>query len=268
MVGTATAARLSSIRPLPFAVTLLTALLLQTGANLANDYFDYQTGADISNRLGPTRVSPSGWVTPPAARNVAVASFGLAILAGLYLVAVGGWPILVVGVFAVMTAILYTGGPWPLGYHGLGDLCVFVFFGIVAVVGSAYLQTGTIQPPPFLDAIPVGLLVTAILVVNNLRDIDTDRTAGKRTLAVLIGRRVTRIEYVLLLSAAYLVPLGRWLAAPASVWARLPWLTLPLAIRLVCRVVRDEGAQLNQALRETARLHLLLGILFAASLVT
>lgn len=267
MVGTATAARASTIQPLTALAALLAALLLQTGANLANDYFDFQKGADTSTRLGPIRVGPSHGVTPGAARNAALASLGLALLPGMYLVTIGGLPILAVGVLAAGVAILYTGGPWPLGYHGLGDLCVFVFFGLVGVVGSAYLQTGAVLGAALLDALPVGLLVTAILVVNNLRDLETDRAAGKRTLAVRIGRRATRIEYALLLGTAYLVPLERGLAGSASAGAWLPWLTLPLAMRLTWRVIRAEGPPLNQALRATAQLHLLFGILFAASLL-
>ncbi|MBI3978172.1 MAG: 1,4-dihydroxy-2-naphthoate polyprenyltransferase, partial [Chloroflexi bacterium] len=267
LVGTAAGAAAGSFRPLPFVAALVAAVLIQVGTNLANDYFDYRKGADTAARLGPVRVTQSGLIAPAAVRRATVLTFGLAALVGLYLVAVGGWPILVVGLLSIAAGVLYTGGPWPFGYHGLGDLFVFIFFGLVAVVGTFYLHTGTATGAAFVVAIPVALLVTAILVVNNLRDIDTDRAAGKHTLAVRLGRRATRIEYVLLVAVAYVVPLVYWLAGSPSGWFWLPWLTLPLAISLVRVVVGQTGPVLNGALRGTARLHLLFGVLFAVSLL-
>jgi 1,4-dihydroxy-2-naphthoate octaprenyltransferase len=162
--------------------------------------------------------------------------------------------------------VLYTGGPWPLGYHGLGDLFVFAFFGLVAVIGSAYLQLNAVSARVGWAALPVACLVTAILVVNNLRDIETDRQAGKHTLAVRLGRGGTRLEYVLLLAAAYLAPLLGWLAGFVSGWFWLPWLTLPLALKVRRVVAREEGRPLNAALKGTAQLHLAFGLLFAVSL--
>jgi 1,4-dihydroxy-2-naphthoate polyprenyltransferase len=266
VVGSALAAAEGQFQPLPFAAALLASVLIQVGTNLANDYFDFLKGADTQARLGPVRVTQSGLLAAQAVRNATVLVFGLALVVGVYLVAVGGWPILAIGLLSIAAAVLYTGGPWPLGYHGLGDLICFIFFGLLAVVGTAYLHTGSVNTAAFLAAIPVGLLVTAILVVNNLRDIDTDRATGKRTLAVRIGRTGTRLEYVTLLAGAYLVPLGRWLAG-ASAWFWLPWLTLPLAVSLTRVILRQEGRALNPALRGTARLHLLFGLLFAASLL-
>lgn len=268
LVGTATAVADGRFRLLPFVAALVAALLIQVGTNLSNDYFDYRKGADTAGRLGPVRVTQSGLLAPEVVRTATIATFGLAALVGLYLVAIGGWPILVIGVLSIAAGVLYTGGPWPLGYHGLGDLFVFVFFGVVAVMGTSYLHTGAFSGAALVNAVPVGLLVTAILAVNNLRDIDTDRAAGKRTLAVRIGQRATRIQYVLLLAGAYLLPLGRWLAGSASDWFWVPWLTLPLGVPLVRIVFQQEGRHLNAALRGTARLHLLFGILFAASLLT
>jgi 1,4-dihydroxy-2-naphthoate octaprenyltransferase len=267
VVGTATAAAHGAFRPPVFAAALVAAVLIQVGTNLANDYFDYHKGADTEARLGPPRVTQSGLLPPESVRLGMIATFGLAALIGLYLVTVGGVPILVVGVLAIVAGVLYTGGPWPLGYHGLGDATVFVFFGVVAVLGTTYLQTGAVTGDTLVASIPVGLLVTAILVVNNLRDLDTDRATGKRTLAVRIGRSATRVEYVLLLVGAYLVPLGRWLAGNDSLWSLVPWLTLPLAIVLGRAVIQGNGRALNGALRRTSQLHLLFGILFAASLL-
>jgi 1,4-dihydroxy-2-naphthoate octaprenyltransferase len=267
LVGTATAAAEGFFRPLPFVAALVAALLIQIGTNLTNDYFDYRKGADTTARLGPVRVTQSGLIAPQTVRAAMVITFGLAALIGLYLVAVGGWPILVIGLLSIAAGVLYTGGPWPLGYHGLGDLFVFIFFGVVAVAGTAYLHSGAFTSMAFINSIPVGLLATAILVVNNLRDRATDRIAGKHTLAVLIGQRATRIQYVLLVAGAYLTPLGSWLAGAASAWFWLPWLTLPLAIALVRIVVTQDGPALNRALRGTGRLHLVFGLLFAVSLL-
>src|SRR5205085_2097069 len=184
-------------------------------------YFDYQKGTDTEARLGPIRVTQSGLLPPETVRRATILTFGLAALVGLYLVAIGGWPILVAGLLSIAAGVLYTGGPWPFGYYGLGDLFVFIFFGLVAVLGTAYLHAGAVSGEALAAAIPVGFLVTAIIVVNNLRDIDTDRATGKRTLAVRIGRRATRLEYLLLVVGAYLVPVARWAVGPTAASVRL-----------------------------------------------
>ena len=266
LAGTAAAVADGRFRLLPFVASLAAAVLIQVGTNFANDYFDVHKGADTSERLGPVRVTQSGLLSPEAVRNAIILTFSLAVLIGLYLVAVGGWPIFVIGLLSIAAGVLYTGGPWPLGYHGLGDLFVFVFFGVIALTGTYYLHTGTVTLAALGSSIPVGCLVTAILVVNNLRDINTDRAAGKRTLAVRIGARATRLQYLLLLAVAYLTPLARWLLG-SSLWAFLPWLTLPLAVVLARRMLTTEGRALNPVLKDTARLHLLYGTLFAASLL-
>lgn len=267
LVGSAVAASVGKFQPGPFLAALLTAILIQIGTNFANDYFDYRKGADTAQRLGPPRVTQQGWIAPETIRTATLVTFGLAALLGLYLVYVGGAPILAIGVLSMAAGVLYTGGPFPLAYHGLGDLTCFVFFGLVAVLGTTYLHTGAWSSAALVAAIPVACLVTAIIVVNNLRDIDTDRTSRKHTLAVLLGRQGTRAEYGLLLLAAYLVPLARWLAGAASLWFWLPWLTLPLAAPLVRIVLTQRGRALNPVLRGTARLHLLFGALFALSLL-
>jgi len=266
LVGSAAAAAEGHFRPLAFSAALLASMLIQVGTNLANDYSDYFKGADTAARLGPLRVTQSGLLPPETVKRATILVFALAMLLGLYLVSVAGWPIVAIGLACIVAGVLYTGGPWPLGYHGLGDLTCFVFFGFVAVLGTAYLHTETITGLAVVASLPVACLVTAILVVNNLRDIDTDRASGKYTLAVLIGRRATRLEYLLLLAGAYLVPLARALAG-ASFWWWLPWLTLPLAVAVVRVVLHQQGRALNPALRDTARLHLSFGVLFAASLL-
>ena len=266
LVGTAAVARLGFL-PLAFAAALLAAVLIQIGTNFANDFFDFHKGADTAERLGPVRVTQSGLIPPNTVRSAMVLVFGLAALVGLYLVVIGGWPILVIGLLSISAGVLYTGGPYPLAYHGLGDLFVFIFFGLVAVCGTAYLHISAVPSVAWFAALPVALIVTAIIVVNNLRDIDTDRLAHKHTLAVLLGRRATRFEYLLLVAGAYLLlPLGPLLGL-TSAWALLPLLTLPIAVALVRTVFGVEGRPLNRALAGTGRLHMLFGVLLAIGLL-
>lgn len=268
LVGTALAIHAGRFRALPCMAALIAAVLIQVGANLANDLFDFRKGADTEARLGPVRVTQSGLIPPEAVARGLVATFGAATLIGIYLVAVGGWPILVVGVASIAAGVLYTGGPWPLGYHGLGDVFVFVFFGVVAVAGTYYVQAGAINGVALAASLPVGLLITAILVVNNVRDIDTDRRAGKRTLAVRMGRQATRLEYLLCIVMAYVLTPVPWLAHASLPLFWLPWLTAPIAVRLIWIVAtREDGPALNGALKGTGRLSLLFGLLFAASLL-
>jgi 1,4-dihydroxy-2-naphthoate octaprenyltransferase len=246
--------------------TLLAALLIQIGTNFANDVFDFRRGADTAERLGPLRVTQGGLVTPRQVLIATYVTFGLALLIGVYLVSIGGWPILVIGILCLLAGLTYTGGPWPFGYHGLGDVVCFVFFGVLAVLGSAYLQRLEITPLDVWASIPVGCLVTAILIVNNLRDIDTDRQVGKMTLAVRLGRRGTRIEYAALVAIAYLAVVYLGLTQMVGAWWWLPLLSLPLAVWLVRFVSRTQGRPLNQALKRTGQLHLVFGLLFAAAL--
>lgn len=268
LVGTAAATRDGLFRLGPFLAALGASVLIQIGTNLANDYFDHQKGADTAERLGPKRLIQNAVATPQQVLLATLLCFGASALIGLYLVFVGGWPILIIGVLSILSGLAYTGGPYPLGYNGLGDLFVFVFFGLVAVAGTYYLHAGTVDVLAWWAAIPVGLLVTNILVVNNVRDINTDRAVGKRTLATRIGRRATRVQYVLFFVVAYLVPPLLWFASLLSAWALLPWLSLPLAVRAVRGVlVHEDGPTLNKMLRATGRLHLLYGMLFAVSLL-
>jgi 1,4-dihydroxy-2-naphthoate octaprenyltransferase len=250
----------------PFVAALVAALLIQIGTNFANDVFDFRRGADTPDRLGPPRVTQSGLISPRDVLTATYLTFSAAALIGIYLIVVGGWPIFVIGALSILAGLAYTGGPWPIGYHSLGDLFVFVFFGVIAVVGSAYLQTLSTTPLAIWASVPVGLLVTAILVVNNLRDIDTDRRVGKITLAVRLGKRGTRLQYATFVLVAYLVPPVLTLLGLIGAWWWLPWLSLPLAIWLVRFVNRTEGRLLNQALKRTGQLHLIFGLLFAATL--
>jgi 1,4-dihydroxy-2-naphthoate octaprenyltransferase len=267
LVGTVLAWRHESFEPFTALATLLGAVAIQIGTNLANDLYDFKKGADSPARLGPPRALASGWLSVDDMRAGMVASFGLATAAGAYLVAVAGWPILAIGLASIASGILYTAGPFALAYIGLGDLFVFLFFGLVAVLGTFYAQARTLDPEAWIAAIPVGTLATAILVVNNLRDIDTDRAAGKLTLAVRVGRRATRAEFVTLLVAAFAVPIALWAQGLRSAWVLLPLATTTLAARTIQAVFeRADGPGLNRTLVDTAQLHLFFGLLFAAGL--
>lgn len=267
VVGSAAAVSQGAFRPLAFAAALFSALCIQIGTNFANDLFDFKKGADTAERLGPTRVTQAGLVTPRQVARATVLVFGLAFLSGLYLVAVGGWPILAIGLSGIAAGVLYTGGPWPLGYHGLGDLFTFVFFGVIAVWGTHYVHTGAWDPFAFFLSLPVACLVTAILVVNNLRDIETDRAARKMTLAVRLGKHWTKAYYTALIAAAFLLPLLYWAAGRMTAAAAIPWLAAPFAAGPLRTVYTQEGRALNAALKGTGRLHLVFGALYAAALL-
>lgn len=266
LVGTALAIRDGQFDPLAALAALVCAVLLQVGANYANDLYDFKKGADV-RRVGPTRVTTAGLLSPEQVERGTYIIFGLAALAGLYLVWLGGWPILLLGVASILAGVAYTAGPFPLGYNGLGDLFVFIFFGLVAVMGTYYVQALRLTPAVAWAAIPMGALITNIIVVNNIRDADSDRAVGKRTLAVLLGRQGGRVEYLLLAVLAYAVPFVLWLGYGFSVWALLPLLSLPLAVQMARLVFTVLGPGLNRGLVGTARLVALYGILFALGLV-
>jgi 1,4-dihydroxy-2-naphthoate octaprenyltransferase len=269
LVGTALAWTEGSIDGIAFAAALLGALFIQVGTNLSNDYSDARRGADTEDRLGPVRVTAGGLVPPRQVLVATYVSFALAVLCGIYLIAVAGWVLLAIGAASILAGILYTGGPRPYGYEGLGEVFVFLFFGLVAVTGSYYVQREELTWEALVLAVPVGLLASAILVVNNVRDLDTDKRAGKRTLAVRLGRRRTRELFAGMLLLAYAsAPLPFALGGSLSPWLFLPWLTLPLALRLR-RVVatRTDGPTLNAALADTGRLEFLFCVLLAAGLM-
>ena len=267
LVGSAVAFAAGSLRVGPALVAALGALWLQIGSNFANDVFDFEKGADTGTRIGPPRAAQLGLLSASALKRGMLVVFAMATLCGFYLAWVAGPILLVVGGVSILAAIAYTGGPWPLGYHGLGDVAVFVFFGLVAVIGTTYVQTLEILPLALVASLPVGALATAILVVNNLRDVDADRLAGKRTLAVRWGRRGARFEWAALVTGAYLLTLVTWLAFDAAVWVLLPWLSAPRALCL-WRVIREseDGPALNRALAGTAQLGFLFSLLFAVGL--
>jgi 1,4-dihydroxy-2-naphthoate polyprenyltransferase len=268
LVGMALAVRDGSFRPLAALAALLGAMLIQIGTNFLNDVDDFERGADTAERLGPTRVTQSGLLTATEVRRAGWGAFAAAAAFGLYLIACAGWPILVLGIAAIVSAWAYTGGPWPLGYNGLGDLFVFLFFGLAAVVGTYYVQALHTNGIVWTAALAAGALATAILVVNNARDVDSDRAAGKRTIAVRLGQRAARMEHAGLVAIAYAVPVFLWASGATSAWVLLPWLSLPLAWKLVRDVMTiTDGPAFNVALHHTARLHLVFGLLFATGLI-
>ena len=263
LVGAALAAGDQAFRFGPALAALLGALLLQIGSNLANDVFDFKKGMDTKERTGPLRVTQAGLLSPRQVLAGMWTIFALAGGVGLYLIWVGGWPILVVGILSILAAIAYTGGPFPLGYHGLGDVLVFIFFGPVATCGTYYVQAGYIGASAWWASVPMGFLITAILVVNNYRDLETDQKGGKRTLVVRLGPSGARGEYFLLLAASLAVPPLMWLSGNYSAWMLLPVLSLCLIRPLVRDMKTKKGVPLNATLAGTARFSLVFALLFA-----
>ncbi|WP_049981041.1 1,4-dihydroxy-2-naphthoate polyprenyltransferase [Halolamina rubra] len=280
LVGVGVAVHEGVFAPLPAAAALVGAILIQIGTNFANDYYDAVQGADTEEREGFTRVTAGGLIEPAAVKRAMWLTFAAAILLGSYLVWVGGVPILVIGLLSVASGIAYTGGPYPLGYHGLGDLFVFVFFGPVAVAGTVYVQAaaavsgiptglpaGTVPALALLASLPMAALTTNVLVVNNVRDKEEDSNTGKRTIAVRFGYGVARAEYVAMLALAYAVPVFLFTRSfgPAVL---LPLLSLPFAA-VVARTVltKTAGEALNPALERTGQLLALYAALFAAGLI-
>jgi 1,4-dihydroxy-2-naphthoate octaprenyltransferase len=270
LVGTALAAHDGDVNWLAFAAALIGAIAIQVGTNLSNDYSDARRGADADDRLGPVRVTAGGLLPPRQVLIATWASFAVAVLVGIYLIAIAGWALLVIGAASILAGVLYTGGPRPYGYEGLGELFVFLFFGIVAVTGSYFVQTEELPWEAFALAVPVGMLAAAILVVNNVRDIDSDRRAGKRTLVVRMGRHRARNLYAGLVYLAFPIPPLIWLTGGHDLhaWLALPWLALPLAVPLV-RLVRNrtDGPSLNESLARTGLLQLAFCVLLAAGLL-
>ena len=245
-----------------FVVTLVTAVLINVAVNFANDASDARRGTDGPQRIGPPRAVASGMLTPRRMWAGTAIVLAAAAAGGLYLAAISDWMILAVGAAAIVAALAYTGGPWPYGYRGLGEVFVFLFFGLAGVVGSRYVHDATMTDQAWLLAIPVGFLVTAILVANNVRDVDTDRTAGKHTLAVLLGRRRTRILYGTLMLGAFVLIAGFAGFGLTPRWTLLALAALPLAVAPMRAVAtREAGPELIRALKMNARLHLVVGVL-------
>ncbi len=267
-VGCALAISQHRFKLLPAAAALIGALLLQIGVNMANDYFDFIKGIDTSERTGPVRAAASGLLSPGELRLGILFILLLAVTDGLYLIYAAGIPVLVIGIFSIMSLLAYSGGPFPLASHGLGDLFVFIFFGIVAVCGTYYVQVLSLDKIVLIASIPVASLTTAILVVNNYRDIETDRKSSKITLAVILGERGARAEYILLFISAFLVPVILFLMKAFNGWIFLPLLAVPLFIPLLKQMSgKYSGSLLNKTLSGTAKTALLYSLLFSIGII-
>ncbi|TNE74271.1 1,4-dihydroxy-2-naphthoate polyprenyltransferase [bacterium] len=247
-----------------FGVALWCALLIQIASNLANDYFDHKKGADTEERVGFKRASASGAIAPKTVLRATIFVLTLAFICGLYLVWMGGWIILTIGLSSLLFAVLYTGGPFPLAYNGLGDLFVFIYFGIVSVTGTYFLHTGVWNWETFWISLVPAALCTNILVVNNLRDTETDKKANKRTLGVLFGDNFLRLEYLLMLGIAFGIPPHLWFWNNYSLWIFLPFLSAPIALFLAYKVVTiKDKSLLNNQLAKTAQYLVIFGILLS-----
>ncbi len=248
---------------LPALAALWGAIWIQIGTNFSNDYFDYSSGADKGERLGPLRVTQAGLVSPSTMKRATALAFGLAFAAGIYLVWRGGWPVVAVGLCSILFGLMYTGGPYPLGYHGWGDIFVLIFFGPVAVAGTYYVQTLQVDWRPVIAGLAPGLLSVAILTVNNLRDIETDRAAGKKTLPARFGRAFARLEFLLCVIAGSGIPVVMWATGQAPAWSMLTLAVPILAAPAMHDVFTKSGRVLNSTLATTGQLLLVYSILFS-----
>lgn len=263
LVGSAVAYSESGFDFFAALAALLVGLLIQVGTNFYNDYADFTRGADTAERLGPMRVTQSRLLAPQTVRWAAILTFTMAGLIGVYLIWLAGWPVALIGLAAILAGLAYTAGPWPLAYNGLGDLFAWIFFGFVAVCGTAYVQLRQVPFLGWMGGLTLGAMITALLAVNNIRDIETDRSAGRRTIPVIFGRNGGMLEYGFCLSVAYLTPLFIFVTFQKHLWYLLPILTLPEAIRLFRFIQVTEGRNLNKALAGTARLVLWYGVFMA-----
>ncbi|MEO1023247.1 MAG: 1,4-dihydroxy-2-naphthoate polyprenyltransferase [Bacteroidota bacterium] len=268
LVGAAIAWKEETLVWIPTVVALLCALLIQIGTNFANDYFDFIKGSDTEERIGFRRATAAGLIAPKTMRNATIVVMGLAFIIGLYLVWVGGWVILAIGIASLLFGVLYTGGPYPLGYNGLGDVFVFLFFGIVAVMGTYYVNALSWSEASFWASLAVGALCTNILVINNLRDVEQDAKSGKRTLGVLFGDRTLKLEYTLMLFLAFAIPPHFFWQMGYGVWIFLPFLSLPVALILIRTVwTETDKPKLNAVLERTAQYMTLFGALLSIGIV-
>lgn len=250
------------------AIAFICAFLIQIGTNFANDYFDFMKGADTDERIGFTRATASGLVSPKAMLNATILSMLLAFLFGLYLVWVGGWIVLLIGLLSLLFGVLYTGGPFPLGYNGLGDIFVFIFFGIVAVMGTYYINALEWSEASFWASLAVGALCTNILVINNLRDVEQDAKSGKRTLGVLLGDTALKWEYTIMLILAYAIPPHFYFQLSYKLWIFLPFVVFPIATYHAYKVWSEtEKVNLNSLLEKTAQFMAIFGILFTIGII-
>jgi len=267
-IGTGLAWRHGSFDLVVAIVTVVCAALIQVGTNFANDYYDFIQGADTDERIGFERATAKGHVTAEQMKKATFITMGLAFLTGLYLVYIGGWIILLIGILSIIFGIAYTGGPFPLGYNGLGDVFVFIFFGVIAVMGTYYLNTLIWSSTAFLVSLPVGALSVNILVVNNLRDVHQDKIAGKRTLGVLLGESALKVEYLLMVALAFATPIYLFFIEGFGLAVLSSFIVFPLALLLSYKIVTNEHKpKLNGVLERTAQFLAIYSIIFTFSLM-
>ena len=248
-------------------MTLFAAILIQIGSNFANDVFDFEKGTDGKERLGPLRVTQAGLILPKNMKKAMWLVFIMAIFVGFYLASIGGWPIVMIGLASILAGILYTGGPYPFGYHGLGDVLVFLFFGLVAVPGTYYLQTGEITYLSIWMGVAIGMLSTAILVVNNLRDADLDKVSGKKTLAVRLGKQFSKIQYSILIIMPFFIPIYIWWNNKDELSLIITIFALPISFHLIYQIFSLTGSNLNNVLLKTVRLLFIFSLLLAVGFI-
>jgi len=263
LIGTSVAYSDNKINFIAALIALICSLLIQIATNFVNDLYDHLKGSDSEKRVGPDRALATGIISVNEMKLAIYFTFGVTFFLGLYLVYLAGWPILIVGILSIASGYAYTAGPYPLAYNGLGDIFVFIFFGVVAVVGTYYVQALQLTEMIFIASIPAGTLITNILIVNNYRDIDEDRKNNKNTLAVLFGRQFSQSQYLLQLLAAYAVPIYIFIRYETSWTILLPLITLPLGIKLFKMLIDLQGEDLNKTLELTAKLSVIFSILFS-----
>lgn len=267
LVGTAIAIHDGKLKPFAALIALLCALLIQVGTNFVNDLFDFLRGSDKKDRIGPQRAAASGILSTFEMKVGISVSFGLSFIFGTYLIYLGGWFILIIGVLSILAGIAYTAGPFPLAYNGLGDIAVFLFFGFIGTVGTYYVQANQITAMAFWSSVPVGALITNILVVNNYRDREEDLSNGKNTLIVIFGERFGRLQYVFFMIISYAILFIVYFTFKKEIFVFLPLLSLPLAMKLIKMIYTLRGSELNKTLELTAKLSALYGLLFAAGIL-
>ena len=267
ILGSALAFRDGSLHFIICFMTLLAAILIQIGTNFANDVFDFEKGTDRIDRIGPVRLTQAGLISIEKMKTAMWLTFFFAVLIGFYLALIGGWPIVIIGLSSIIAGMAYTGGPYPLGYHGWGELFVFIFFGVIAVPGTYYLQIGTITNLSIWLGFVMGMLSAAILVVNNLRDLETDQISGKNTLAVKLGEKFSKIEYSLLILVPFLLPLFIWWNNDNEMSLLIIIFAIPISINLIYQIFSLSGSSLNYVLTSTARFLFIFTALFSLGLI-
>jgi len=267
VVGTSIAVHDNKFDYTASIIAMLCSLLIQIGTNFVNDLFDFLKGTDKADRVGPTRAVASGLITTNEMKLGIILTFGTSFFLGLYLVYIGGWNVLLIGIASILAGIAYTAGPFPLAYNGLGDIFVFLFFGFVGTVGTYYVQAHRVSAFVYWASVPVGALITNILVVNNFRDREQDKLNGKNTLAVILGAKFTQVQYLLFMLVSYSVPFIVYLTFKKSVFVFLPLISLPFSIKLIRMIFTRKGKELNKTLELTAKLSGLYALLFAAGIL-